>query len=542
MRSDRILAQRSVPRCHTHCVIVALSGDASTTLVPPTDRPRHVATAVSAYPPRVEDRWVVRGGRSRIAGGRLARTALLVPPLVLALPSVAQAHSISGRIDSPLPFAAYILGAAIAVAASFVIVAVGDTRPRSSGPTPVPRTVPLWLRTTLRLVGLVAWVWILLQALAGGTSDADVAFLFLWVYGWVGLPLLSAFVGPVWSWLDPFSTLYDIIAWAGRRLGMHGVTPQPWPTRLGIWPAVVGFAFFIWLELVALVLQGRGLSMVLVGYTIITLLGMAQFGRDAWRANAETFGVWFGIVGRLAPYALDGSPEAGRVIRRPFAQGLLNARWTTAAVVMVALGTGSIIYDGLSQTQLFFDLFSRPPLPVATLLLALFLGGLAGLVLLVARWTGLAAVGAGVLPVALGYLVAHYLSYLLADGQRIIVAISDPFQQGWDLFGTAFFEPSLDWIPPSALWSIQVGAVVVGHIVGAWAGHAVAARQRGSEHGRGRAARAQQRRADLRAQLPLAVLMVVLTGVTLWSLGQNLVFETESERQLPAVLRSVPGP
>ena len=107
---------------------------------------------------------------------------------------------------------------------------------------------------------------------------------------------------------------------------------------------------------------------------------------------------------------------------------------------------------------------------------------------------------------------------------------------------TAFFEPSLDWIPPSALWSIQVGAVVVGHIVGAWAGHAVAARQRGSEHGRGRAARAQQRRADLRAQLPLAVLMVVLTGVTLWSLGQNLVFETEPERHLPAVLRSVPGP
>jgi len=209
----------------------------------------------------------------------------------------------------------------------------------------------------------------------------------------------------------------------------------------------------------------------------------------------------------------------------------VNARWATAAVVMVALGTGSIIYDGLSQTQLFFDLFSRPSLPVATLLLALFLGGLAGLVLLVARWTGLAAVGAGVLPVAPGYLVAHYLSFLLADGQRIIVAVSDPFQQGWDLFGTAFFEPSLDWIPPSALWSIQVGAVVIGHIVGAWAGHAVAVRERGIDHGRGRAARAQQRRADLRAQLPLAVLMVALTSITLWSLGQNLVFESEPEHR-----------
>ncbi len=483
----------------------------------------------ASYPLVVSDRDSMRVGPRHVAS-RARRVGVVLPSLLLGLPAVAQAHSISGRIDSPLPFVAYILGAAIAVGASFAIVAIGDPAPPVVGPTPVPRTVPTWLRTSLRVVGLAAWLWILLQAIAGGTSDADVAFLFLWVYGWVGLPMLSAFVGPVWSWLDPFSTLHDIIAWVGRRLGVRGMTPQPWPARLGTWPAVVGFACIIWLELVALVLQGRGLSLVLIGYTVITLLGMAQFGRDAWRANGETFSVWFALVGRLAPYALDGPPEAGRVVRRPFGQGLLTGRWTVPAVVMVAFGTGSIIFDGLSQTQAFFDLFSRPAMPLATLLLALFLGGLAAIVLWVSRWTGLAAVGAGLLPVALGYLVAHYLSYLMADGQRIIVAVSDPLQQGWDLFGTAFFEPSLAWIPPSALWGIQVIAVIVGHIVGAWAGHAVAARERGDGHGRGRAARAESRRANMRAQLPLAILMVILTSVTLWSLGQALVFEAEPGR------------
>ncbi len=104
----------------------------------------------------------------------------------------------------------------------------------------------------------------------------------------------------------------------------------------------------------------------------------------------------------------------------------------------------------------------------------MFLGGLTGLVLLVARGVGLAAMGAGLLPVAMGYLIAHYLSFLLVDGQRILIAISDPFQQAWDLFGTAFMEPSSAWLPTGALWSIQVGAVVIGHIVGAWAGHAMA--------------------------------------------------------------------
>ena len=109
------------------------------------------------------------------------------------------------------------------------------------------------------------------------------------------------------------------------------------------------------------------------------------------------------------------------------------------------------------------------------------------LVLLVARSVGLAAMGAGLLPVAMGYLIAHYLSFLLIDGQRIFVAISDPFQQAWDLFGTAFWEPNSAWLPTGALWSLQVGAVVIGHIVGAWAGHAVARSEAPATRGGGSA-------------------------------------------------------
>src|SRR5262245_34525428 len=176
---------------------------------------------------------------SRHGGARLAaRAVALVPLLLMTLPGVVAAHTISGRIDSPLPFVAYILGAAIAVAASFAIIAVGDPAPPAEGPPPRPRNVPRWLRVLLRSMGLIGWLWIVAQAIVGGTSDADVAFLFLWVYGWVAMPLLSAFVGPVWAWLDPFTTLYDILASIGRRLGVAGATPQPWPERLGIWPAV----------------------------------------------------------------------------------------------------------------------------------------------------------------------------------------------------------------------------------------------------------------------------------------------------------------
>lgn len=466
----------------------------------------------------------------------------------LLVPGLAAAHTISGRVDSPLPFVAYIAGAAVAVAVSFVLVALRDPGPPADpaplGTRVVPRVVPRVVRLGLRAIGLIAWLWIVVQAIIGGSSDADVASLFLWTYGWVGLAIVSALVGPAWTWLDPFTTLHDLGARALRRLRITGIEPQELPDWLGRWPALIGFGFFVWLELVAKVTSGRLLGIVLIGYTVVTLVGMAQYGRDTWRERCETFSAWFGTVGRLAPYALAGDADEGRVHRFGFGAGLAVGGWSVEQVVLVAMGTGSIMYDGLSQTRSFFDLFGFPAIPLGTILLILFLGGLAAVVVAVARRVGFAAVGAGLLPVALGYLVAHYFTALLVDGQRLLVAISDPFQQGWDLFGTAFLEPRSDWLPPGVVWGIQVAAVVTGHIVGAWAGHAVARVRAG---GRRPAEGAGARRTSAITgtdsghalavnQWPLAVLMVVLTCATLWSLGQNLVFETA-----PPVARVTPA-
>jgi hypothetical protein len=443
--------------------------------------------------------------------------ALIAGLAGLAVPAVASAHSLSGRLSSPLPFVAYVAGAGVAVAFSFLLVALSDPGPPKDTATHRTRTVPRVIRLLLRAIGLIGWLWIVAQALIGGASDADVASLFLWRYGWVGLALLSAFIGPVWRWIDPFTTLFDLGAWVLRKLGIRGLRPQPWPERLGVWPAAIGFAFFVWLELVARMDGGRPLGLVLVAYTLITLAGMANYGRDAWRERGETFGVWFGLLNRLARYAAVDGGDDGRVRHRPFGAGLVAGGWSVSLLVVLALGTGSIIYDGISQTEVFFSLFGLPSVPEGTLIMTIFLVAICAAVLWVGRRVGLAAMGAGLLPVAVGYLVAHYLATLLIDGQRIVVAISDPFQQGWDLFGMAFWEPRDDFLPTELMWTIQVGAVVVGHIVGAWAGHAA-----GAQH---RAARGADAREAKRAQWSLAVLMVGLTALTLWSLGQNLKFE-----------------
>ncbi len=467
--------------------------------------------------------------RSRLAGAVLgAFGGTAVSALV---PVAAAAHQLTQRYASPLPLAAYVLGAATAVALSFAFVLF------RSGAAPAPRDagehaieVPRWVRGLLQALGLLGWVWVVLQGITGGIEDAaDAPSLILWIYGWVGLSLVSAFIGPAWRWIDPFTTIFDGLAAVGRRLGLHGPEAIPYPAVLRSWPAVAGYATFVWLELVIEGARaGRLLAGVLILYTLWTLAMMAQYGRDTWRARGETFSVWFATLGRLAPLAApeptdeDDAPRAdGRLLVRRFGAGLAGSAWTTDIVVLVAIATGGILYDGLSQTAIYFDAFGSPPVVAATALLAGWLILVAGLALLVARVVGLPALGAGLLPIAVGYLIAHYLTYLLFDGQRIVALLNDPLNQGARLLGIANFEPNQLWLPAAVAWAIQLGSVVGGHVIGAWAGHRAAVDAATDE------ARTMDRPATARSiqlrQLPLAALMVGLTSLTLWSLGQVIV-------------------
>ena len=466
----------------------------------------------------------------RVAGG----VASLVV-LTLALPASAFAHAIDDRYSAPLPLIVYVAGAGLAVAMSFAFVMYRNAPPPSDDESGPERPVWRWLRVLLGAAGLIGWLWIVAQTFSGGSGAGDVASLFLWVYGWVGIALISALIGPAWAWIDPFTTLHRTLSWLADRLGISGGEATDYPVRWATWPAVGGFMVVIWLELVARVDGGRPLGLLLVAYTLVTLAGMSYFGRERWRANGEIFSVWFRLLGRLAPFVMAGQPEDGKVRRRPFGAGLISGAWSLDRLVLIALGTGAIIYDGLSQTQIYFDLFGNVDLfglPVLrdTLIMGVFLVVLVAIVLAVARRLNVAALCAGLLPVAVGYLVAHYLTYLLIDGQRIINAINDPLNRGDNLLPLewAFFEP-VSFIPPAVVWSVQLAAVVGGHIVGAWAGHAALA-----EEG--------EARADLRRQLPLAALMVGLTSLTLWSLGQAVLSPTQPTTQPAALLQRDDGP
>ena len=69
-------------------------------------------------------------------------------------------------------------------------------------------------------------------------------------------------------------------------------------------------------------------------------------------------------------------------------------------------------------------------------------------------------------PIAFAYHVAHYLPAFLVEAQYAVRALSDPFNVGWDLFGTAHMHVK-DSLRTHHLyieltWYAQVAAIVIG--------------------------------------------------------------------------------
>jgi hypothetical protein len=122
-----------------------------------------------------------------------------------------------------------------------------------------------------------------------------------------------------------------------------------------------------------------------------------------------------------------------------------------------------------------------------------------------------AAYAFSLVPIAIAYQMAHYYTYLLIQGQMIVSLISDPLGWGWNLFGTAGFEPRYGIVGASFVWYSQVALIVAGHVIAVYLAHSISLRLLRDP---GRA---------FRSQLPMLVLMVLYTSTSLWILAQPIV-------------------
>ncbi len=426
------------------------------------------------------------------------------------------AHGIGTRQDLPIPFVFAVGGAAAALVISFVVLAVAWREPRfdrADGGRSLPRWVTAAVdapatRWALHVVGLLLVGYTAMAAYLAPDYATNPAAGLIYVAFWLGLIPASLLLGPIWRELNPIRTVHLLLARA------TGSTPEeagarPLPAWVGAWPAAAGLFGFAWLERGA---QDRGTTPVIrtffTAYFGIHLLAVVIFG-SRWLDRGDAFEVFSDLLGHLSPF---GRRTDGQiVIRNPMANlSLLAPGPGVAAVVCVLLG--STAYDSLEGSPSFVRWYQSNPLGAQTtgtlaLLAAVLVIGAA-----YALATALAARGAGlpvqtmpaafahsIVPIALGYLVAHYLTLFVLEGQRTMIAISDPFSNGSDWFGTGGLGVN-QWIASQTtlIASIKVGAIVVGHILGAISAH-------------DRAVRLFPRDRVIAGQLPLMALMVAYT-------------------------------
>lgn len=423
----------------------------------------------------------------------------------------------------------------------------------------------------LRALGVAVLALLLAAGLFGpiGDWDANLLPVAVWVLWWVGLAFACALLPGLWRALDPWQALARGVAARTARTALAALAgqaahtahasqapraadvarPAPnaprWRTPLrrafagGCAPAVALFLAFAWTELVwGSSAHPRALAALVLAWSALAWAGMALMGPAAWRRRCDPFDRFFGLLGRLAPLSLHRRAAGWALtVRWPGAallQGRLPSRSETAFVIVMLATVG---FDGLKETPAW-EAFTAQALAV------LYAAGVvhaigyaaagslvktAGLLLAPLAWAGiylafcaLAAPLAGepagrvarrfalsLVPIALAYHLAHYLSYLLIQGQAALPALSDPFGRGWDLFGTRGREIDIGVIEMRTVWAVAVASIVVGHVIAVVVAHIEAQRAYGAR--------------ALRSQGPLIVLMIAYTAFSLWILSQPIV-------------------
>jgi hypothetical protein len=329
----------------------------------------------------------------------------------------------------------------------------------------------------LRVLGLALFALILFACFWGEDAPGlNIAPTLVFIWFWVGVQVLSAGVGDVWRALSPYETIAVV---AHRLRGARNDTEGR--DDPGHWTAAALLASFAWLELAYHDSDSpRAIGIWLALYSIAVLAGAAWWGRR-WLRYGEGFAGLFGLVAHLGVFF----PTARRFRARLPITGLasIRVRRGTAALLMVALG--STAFDGVANTDLWLELSAEQSGWSRT---ALFTVGLAWIIGLVAviyvAATRITARVAGVdsrvtveaflpslVPIALGYVIAHYFSLVVFEGQQAYALASDPFGQGWDLFGTYLYNVDYEWVSARVVSIVQATAIVGGHIIGVLAAH-----------------------------------------------------------------------
>jgi hypothetical protein len=425
---------------------------------------------------------------------QIAAAALALFAADAAWAPVADAHGLVGRAYLPVPAWLFAWAAGAVLVASFVALPRLSSSPRLEHAARRRLcTLPRALEPICGALGIAAFGVIVASGVSGSQiPTANVAPTAIFVLFWVGIPVLSVLLGDIFRPFNPWRAAARAVGVVVRGIRPRGALatadPLPYPSKLGRWPAAVGIVAFAWLELVYVNRQHPAtLAVLAVGYASVQLIGMTLFGIERWCERGDAFGVAFNLFSRLAP--LEYRDRA--IWLRPPLSGLTKLQPLAGTTALVCAMIGTTTFDGFMNGPVWRAIAPS----VARLLHHLGFGGTAaleltltlGLAACVLFCAGLYQLGVkgmesvpsehprrrlssafahSLAPIAFAYLLAHYFSLLVTQGQATAYLISDPMGTGANLFGTAGAKIDYGLVSAALIWYVQVGALVSGHVSG----------------------------------------------------------------------------
>ncbi|MEA2347217.1 MAG: hypothetical protein QOG62_1004 [Thermoleophilaceae bacterium] len=469
----------------------------------------------------------------------ITRASFALAGAALAWPAQALAHGLVVRADLPIPEWLFGWAATVVLIISFVALAVLWPKPRLQEDTWTPLTGVVWrvigstaVQVLCGVLGALLLLAVIYSGLAGQQiPTANFAPNFVYVIFWVGLVPGSVIFGDVFHAFNPWRAIAQAFAWVAGRLSRGGLPePLPYPKGLGNWPAAIGIFAFVWLELIA---DGgsipRNVALAAIVYTVITFIGMALYGIEPWIARGEAYSVYFNLFSRISPL----ERRDGQIGRRRILSGLAAFEPMAGTVALLAVMIGSVTFDGFSSGGIWNatlvpalqGLWGVLSLGPAVTLQLTFASGLFICIFLVGGFYRLGILGAksvgggktthelawtfvhSLVPIGVAYVMAHYVSLLVVQGQSMLYLISDPLGQGLDLFGTAAIPINYGIVGQATYWYMQVGVVVFGHVAGLMLAHDRAL------------AIYDNPRLAVRSQYWMLAVMIGFTSLALWLLA-----------------------
>jgi hypothetical protein len=446
---------------------------------------------------------------SKILGGAGVAFALV--------PGVAFACALPPSVILTLPTGPYITAAALTVGLTAVLGAIAHRMPVMEPRLVMERRVllPVSLTSYLSFLGFVSLIMIGLF----GERDPmhNLMTLIFWVGVWIVIPLGSMLMGNLWRPINPWTGPVRIARTLIGRTGSIGLG------RLGHFPAVLGYAGFVWFQMVSLYPDDPTVlaKMALVYWLVI--FGLAVAEGEVWLERGEFLTVLFGLISKVAPFWLKITGPRARLMRGwPGTQVLTMPPLSPSAVVFVGLALAALTFDGLAETFWWQALIGENPLEptgrsevmwqntvgLATVWV-LTLGLILAAIALGRRIGGGFSTGPvmlAFLAIAAGYHAAHYLVMLLTAGQYTLAALNDPLFQGESWLGLQPFYVSFGFLSDPGtmpfIYAAQFTAVLGAHLLAVILGLKLA----------GQGARPV-------AHLPMTVLMVTYTVLGLWLLS-----------------------